>query len=106
MLSKWQFNLLTALGAVAVLLVVANSTLFLLNRHSQEALTQRQQFVQQTVPLEGLYRDIVKALAELGVKANDQQLLGVLSAQGLSVKVNGAATKPAETPARKADKER
>ena len=106
MLSKWQFNLLTTLGAVAVLLVLANSTLFMLNRQSQEALNQRQQFIQQTIPLEGLYRDIVKALAELGVKANDQQLLGVLSAQGLSVKVNGAATKPAETAARKGDKEK
>jgi type VI protein secretion system component VasK len=106
MLSKWQFNLLTALGVAAVLLVLANSTLFMLNRHAQEALNQRQQFIQQTIPLEGLYRDIVKALAELGVKANDQQLLGVLSAQGLSVKVNGAATKPVEAPARKGEKEK
>jgi hypothetical protein len=106
MLSKLQFNLLTALGAIALLLVLANSTLFMLNRQSQEALSQRQQFVQQTIPLEGLYRDIVKALAELGVKANDKQLLGVLAAQGLSVKVNGAASKPVETAPRKGDKEK
>ena len=106
MLSRWQFNLLTASGVIAVLLVLANSTLFVLNRQSQDALSQRQQFIQQTVPLEGLYRDIVKALAELGVKANDPKLLGVLSAQGLSVKVNGAASKPAEAPARKDDKEK
>ena len=66
MLSRWQFNLLTASGVIAVLLVLANSTLFVLNRQSQDALSQRQQFIQQTVPLEGLYRDIVKALAELG----------------------------------------
>lgn len=106
MLSKWQFNLLTALGAVAVLLVLANATLFTLNRNSQDASSQRQQFVQQTIPLEGLYRDIIKALAELAVKANDPQLLGVLSAQGLSVKVNGPTTRPVETPARKGDKEK
>jgi len=106
MLLRWQFSLLTALGAVAVLLVLGNAVLFTLNRDAQSVLGQRQQFIQQTVPLEGLYRDIVKALAEMAVKANDQQLLGVLSAQGLSVKMNGPAVKPGEAPPRKGEKEK
>jgi len=95
MLSRWQFGLLTALGACALLLAVVNGTLFTLNRDSQLVLTQRQQFVQQTVALEGLYRDIVKALAELGTQGNDRQLLDILTAQGLNVSVGGAATAPA-----------
>ena len=106
MLLKWQFNLLTALGAFAVLLVLGNAVLFTLTREAQTALAQQQQFIQQTVPLEGLYRDMVKALAEMGVKANDPQLLGVLSAQGLSIKVNAVATKPNEAPLRKSEKEK
>ena len=106
MLLKWQFNLLTALGALAMLLALGNAVLFTLTRDAQSSLAQRQQFIQQTVPLEGLYRDMVKALAEMGVKANDPQLLGVLSAQGLSVKVNAVASKANEAPPRKSEKEK
>ena len=104
MLHKWQFNLLTALGVAALLLVVTNAVLFTQNRSAQVALNQRQQFIQQTVPLEGLYRDIVKALAETAVKGNDRQVLDMLAAQGLSVTVNTPAPVAAEMPARKGEK--
>jgi len=62
-----------------------------LNRDAQTALGQRQQYVQQTIALESLYRDIVKALAELAVKGNDPQLIAILRAQGLSVTIDGPA---------------
>ena len=91
MLSRWQFNLLTALGAAALLLVLFNSVLFTLNRDAQGELNRQQQFIQQTVPLEGLYRDIVKALAETAVKGNDRQVLDMLAAQGLNVSVQKPA---------------
>ena len=104
MLLKWQFNLLTVLGAAALLLVLANALLFTQNRSAQGALNQRQLFVQQTVPLEGLYRDIVKALAEMAVKGNDRQVLNMLAAQGLSVTVNSPSANANETPARKGEK--
>src|SRR5271154_3670703 len=77
MLSKWQHNLLVGLGALAVLLVVANGVLFTQNRAAQAALNRRQAFVQQTVPLEGLYNEIVKTLAQMGVKGNDRQMLNM-----------------------------
>jgi phosphoserine phosphatase len=93
MLSKWQFNLLTTLGVLALLLAVGNGVLFMQNRSAQGALNQQQQFIQQTVPLENLYREIVKTLAETAVKSNDRQVLDMLSAQGLNVTVNGAAGK-------------
>lgn len=101
MIHKWQFNLLTVLGALALLLVLGNATLFTLNRGAQNALSQQQQFIQQTVPLEGLYREIVKALAELALKSHDPQLLAILTEQGFSVTANEPASRPASAPAGK-----
>ncbi len=103
MLLRWQFMVLTVLGAVALALVLVSAGLFTMNRAAQTALGQRQQYVQQTVALEALYRDIVKALAELAVKGNDPQLLAVLGAQGLSVTIDGPAGASA-APARKSEK--
>ena len=102
MLSKWQHTLLVALGALALLLVAANGVLFTQNRSAQAALNQRQAFVQQTVPLEGLYNDIVKTLAQMGVKGNDRQVLNMLASQGLTITVNApeaAAETSTATPA-------
>lgn len=92
MILKWQFKLLTLLGASALVLVLSNALLFTQNRNAQGALGQRQQFIQQTVPLEGLYRDIAKSLAEMAVKGNDRQVLDMLATQGLNVTVNGTTT--------------
>jgi len=91
MLSNRQFLCLNALAVVALLLVVANAFLFMVNRRDQAELSQRQQFIQQTVPLEGLYRDIVKSLADLAVKANDRAVLNMLASQGISVSVDAPA---------------
>jgi hypothetical protein len=104
MLSKWQFNLLTVLGAAALLLVTANVVLSTLNRNAQIAFNQRQVFIQQTVPLENLYRDILKALAEMAVKSNDKQVFDMLSAQGLSVTMNSPIAASNEPPAQKSEK--
>jgi ABC-type antimicrobial peptide transport system ATPase subunit len=106
MLSKWQFRLLTSLGAAALLLVIGNMLLSTLNRNTQIALNQKQAFIQQTVPLEGLYRDIVKALAEMAVKGNDRQVLDMLSAQGLSVSVNNPTAASSEPSLQKSEKQK
>jgi len=104
MLRKWQFNVLVALGVSVLLLVVANALLFTMSRDAQMALNQRQQFIQQTVPLEGLYRDIVRAIAETATRDNDRQLLDVLSAQGLSVTLTNPAGAATPAPSGKAAK--
>lgn len=106
MLSRFQSNLLTALGAFALLLVLFNSALFTLNRAAQAELNRQQQFIQQTVPLEGLYRDIVKALAEMAVKGNDRKVLDMLAAQGLNVSVQKPAVTPAEPAPSNAEKKK
>jgi hypothetical protein len=104
MLARWQFHTLIVLGALSLLLTLVNATLFTLNRGSQEEIARRQQFIQQSVALEGLYREIVKALAELGARNNDRGLLDILAAQGLNVTVGGVPGAPATAgsgPARK-----
>jgi hypothetical protein len=102
MLARWQFNALVALGGISLVLTVVNAALFTLNRESQSEIAQRQQFVQQSVGLEGLYREIVKALAELGARTSDRGLLDILAAQGLNVTIGGpAAQAAASAPARK-----
>jgi hypothetical protein len=95
MLKPWQFILLTTLGALSVLLAVTNAVYFTRNRAAQAEVNSRQQFVQQSVALESLYRDIAKALAELAVKNNDTQLLQMLAAQGVNVSVNTTPAAPA-----------
>ena len=87
MLARWQLVVLNVLGAAAIALVVANTWLFIDNRAAQAELAQRQQFVQQSVQLQSLYGDLVKALAEAGARGNDRQLLDLLAAQGLNVTI-------------------
>lgn len=103
MLTRAQYLVLVVLAALALLLVVANGFVFALNRGVQAEVHSRQQFVQQSVQLEGLYREIVKALAELAVKNGDQQIVQMLGAQGINVSVTNppasAATPQAPAPA-------
>jgi hypothetical protein len=93
MLKKWEFWFLTVTGAVTLVLVVINCMLFLANRSTQIDINNRQQFIQQSIQLEGLYREIVKALADLSIKNNDKQIKDMLSSQGITVTANpqGAA---------------
>jgi type VI protein secretion system component VasK len=97
MLGKGQFSALVGLGVIALCLALGNAVLFSINRDAQAEVNNRQQYLQQTVGLEGLYRDIVKALAELAVKNNDAQLLQMLAAQGINVSVNPPAPAAAGT---------
>jgi hypothetical protein len=100
MLTHWQHRLLTAIGGLALVLVLLNGTLFLTNRSTQADVAARQQFIQQTVQLETLYREIVKALAELALKNGDNQILQMLAGQGISVTPNPPAA-PAASGAKK-----
>lgn len=98
MLKKWEFRLLSALTLVAVLLVVSNIVLFTSNRNVQTEIAGRQDYIQRSVQLEGLYREMIKALADLSVRNQDQELKNLLAAQGISVTLNAPAP-PAAAPA-------
>jgi hypothetical protein len=95
MLSKTEFWILTLLAAVVAALVGVNMVLFGKNRQAQLEVNQRALFVQQSVPLETLSREIAVALAQLGVRSQDEQIRALLSSLGITVTVNAPAGQPA-----------
>lgn len=95
-MNRVQFWIATALAGCALLLAGANVLLGTMNRGLQADIGQRQQYVQQSVQLEGLYREIIRALAELGARNNDQDVRALLAQHGISYTVN---TPPAAAPA-------
>lgn len=98
-MNRLQFATAATLGALALLLAAANVTLSSLNRGLQGDIATRQQYVQQSVQLEGLYREIIRALAELAARNNDQDVRALLQRHGISYSVNAPA--PAAAGARK-----
>lgn len=97
MLREWEFRVLLALAVLALLLVVTDVVVFTSNRSAQADIAARQDYIQRSVQLEGLYREMVKALADLSVRNSDQELKDLLAAQGISVTLNAPA--PTPTPA-------
>ena len=98
MLKRLEWLALLAPAVLIVVLVIANIVLILSNRSVQSEIQRNTQFIQQTAQLEVLYREIVKALADLSVKNQDAELRGLLTNHGITVTVNppaGAATPPA-----------
>lgn len=91
MLKKTEFWMLTATGALAIVLALANMMLFQANRKLQEEANSRAQYIQQSIALEGLYRDIVKALADRALATRDEQVRDLLAAEGISLDFNQAA---------------
>lgn len=94
MLARWQFWVTTLVAILVGLLAGYTMMLFSQNRITQAELAQRSQYVQQSVQLEGLYRDIVKALADLSVRNQDKALADLLTAQGITVNANAATPTP------------
>jgi hypothetical protein len=104
-LTRTQFWIVTVLAAASLVLLALNAYLLLSNRAVQREVAARQQFVQQSVQLEGLYREIVRALAELAARNNDEAVRAMLARHGITYTVNppaAAAAAPAPaTPPRK-----
>jgi len=98
MLSKTEFWILTLLAVLIAALVAFNMYLFGKNRQAQMEVNQRALFVQQSVPLETLSREIALALAQLGVRSQDAQIRALLNSLGITVTVNAPA-QPAPQPA-------
>ncbi len=85
MLKQWEYWVLTLAAAAIAVLVGANIVLFSANRAVQSELASRAQFIQQTAQLEPLYREMVKALADLSMRNNDFELRDLLAKQGITV---------------------
>lgn len=100
-MNKLQYWTLTALAGSCLVLASANVALSSSNRGLQSDINVRQQYVQQSVQLEGLYREIIRALAELGARNNDQDVRALLQRHGISYTVNPPAGAAPSAPARK-----
>jgi rRNA-processing protein FCF1 len=55
-------------------------------------LAERQQLINQSIQMEGLYREVVTTLASVAVARNDQELKGLLASQGINL--DGAPKAP------------
>ena len=88
MLARWQFWVTTVVALLVALTAGYSMMLFSQNRKAQTELGQRAQYVQQSIQLEGLYREMVKALADLSIRNQDKALTDLLATQGITVSAN------------------
>ena len=96
MLRNWEFWIVTLLALVGAVLAGINMMLFQANRTAQTEIAGRQQYIAQSVQLEGLYREMVKALADLSVKNQDADVRTLLADQGITISVTPNAPAPAQ----------
>jgi uncharacterized circularly permuted ATP-grasp superfamily protein len=94
MLSRAQYWLATSLAVVCLLLLAGQAGLAHQNRQLRVQVDTRQQFVQQSAQLQTLYSEIVRALAELGARNNDQQVRALLQQHGITYTVNDKKAAP------------
>jgi hypothetical protein len=87
-LHSWQWWAPTVCGVILLVLIVINMALYLGNRDKQININSRQQYIQQSLVLEGLNRDIINALANFAVRNKDGQIADLLTAHGITVTVN------------------
>jgi hypothetical protein len=86
---------LTVLAALILVLVFVDILLGLGNQSLRVEVSERQQFIAQSMQLEGLHREIVTTLATVALKTNDDKLKGLLASQGISFGADpGVAIKP------------
>ncbi len=74
----------TVLGGLALLLVVINGALIVLNRTTQTRAAARAQYINQTVQLGQALQTIVRAAATAAINSKDARLGEVLNANGIS----------------------
>lgn len=100
MLVRWQFWTATVIALLVALVAGYSMMLFGQNRAAQAEFAGRARHVQESVQLEGLYREMVKALADLSVRNQDKALEALLASQGITLAgPRGAPAPTATTPA-------
>ena len=88
--------LLTGLSVLVLLLVIVNVLLMAGNQSLQLSVSQRQQYIAETIQLETLNRQVIGVLAEMALKTNDGQLKELLAGVGINL-----SPAPAQAPATK-----
>ena len=95
MLKSYQYWILSLIAALGLLLMILDIVDVQRNQTLGNEVQGRAQYIQQSVQLQNLYQEMIKALADLSVRNKDDQLRDLLSKEGINVKVNP----PAQTPA-------
>ena len=93
-----EFWIATALAILTLFLLIVNMVLFSGNRGLQAEVAGRQQYIQQSVQLETLYRSIVNDLATLATRNRDDQVLAMLAAHGITVTPSPAPSSGSAAP--------
>jgi hypothetical protein len=78
-------TLLTVLAALMLVLVLVNILLGFGNQSLRAEVGERQQFITQSLQLEGLQREIITVLATVALKTKDEPLKSLLASQGISL---------------------
>ncbi|MBM4197605.1 MAG: hypothetical protein FJ197_11025 [Gammaproteobacteria bacterium] len=90
MLKTEEFWTLSIIGMIALLLAVANALLVNDNTRARQEAQNRSQFIQQSIQLEQLYKQLAQELANRAVRTQDGELRDLLSAQGISINFDAA----------------
>jgi hypothetical protein len=67
-----------------LVLVLVDILMSLGNQSLRAEVNQRQQFLAQSMQLEGLHREIITVLATVALKTNNDQLKSLLASQGIN----------------------
>jgi len=78
-------GVLTGLAVLMLLLVLVNILISLGNQSLRMEVNERQQFLAQSMQLEGLHREIITVLATVALKTNNDQLKSLLASQGINL---------------------
>ncbi len=79
-----QRPVLMTLSVLLAAATVVSVTVALQNRGRQQAIAERAQFIQQSVPLERLNQEMIRALAELSARNQDKDVTALLAANGIT----------------------
>jgi len=78
-------GVLTGLAVLMLLLVLVNILISLGNQSLRLEVNERQQFLAQSMQLEGLHREIITVLATIALKTNNDPLRSLLASQGINL---------------------
>ena len=90
MLNKTQYKWLLILALASLILVLVNIGIFFSNKGLSGTVSGRQQYLQQSDQLLGVYQTMISSLANLAAKNNDNQIHDLLASQGITYNVNPA----------------
>jgi hypothetical protein len=89
MSGRWA-PLVTLAAALALVLSAVNMFLFNGNKAAQSEINARAQYIQQTLQIETVNREIISAIANLSVRNKDDALRAILTQHGITVNLEQA----------------